>query len=252
MKHPPSGRRPPWSVAVAGGVFSACLVLVAVPALAQEALVVQPEPAQVVHLTASAMREVPQDWLTIELRVTREGADAGQVQAQIRLALDQALDAARAKASPQSMEVRTGQFALHPRYGSNGRITGWQGLAELVLEGRDFGLISRTAAGLNPLVVSGSGFSLSRQARQQLESDVQREAISQFRGKADDMAKAFGFSGYTLRQVHVSSADGGQGQPRPMMMAARADKAMEADAALPVEAGKATVQVTVAGSINLR
>ncbi|MFP5466201.1 MAG: SIMPL domain-containing protein, partial [Gammaproteobacteria bacterium] len=157
------------------------------------------------------------------------------------------------KARPQSMEVRTGQFALHPRYGSNGRITGWQGLAELVLEGRDFGLISRTAAGLNPLVVSGSGFSLSRQARQQLESDVQREAISQFRGKADDIAKAFGFTGYTLRQVNVSSADGGQGQPRPMiMMAPRADKAMEADLALPVEAGKDTVQVTVAGSINLR
>lgn len=249
MSHPPSGCRSSWP-AMAALVLSACFVL-ARPAMAQDAML-SSEPVQVVHLTASAVREVPQDWLTIQLQVTREGTDAGQVQAQLRSALDGALESARAKAKPQAMEVRTGQFALHPRYGSNGRITGWQGQAELVLEGRDFGLISRTAAGLNPLVVSGSGFSLSRQARRQLESDVQREAISQFRGKADEVAQAFGYSGYTLRQVSVSSADGGQGQPRPMMMAARVDKAMEADMAVPVEAGKDTVQVTVTGSINLR
>lgn len=249
MKLKWSKRRSAWS-AVGGAVLTAGLVL-ANPVLAQEALATS-ESGQVVHLHASAVREVPQDWLTMQLAVTREGADPGQVQAQIRAALDASLEAARAKVKPQSMEVRTGQFALHPRYGNNGRITGWQGQAELVLEGRDFGLISRTAASLAPLVVSGSSFSLSRQARQQLESDVQREAITQFRGKADEIAKAFGFAGYSLRQVSVSSVDGGHGQPRPVMMMARAEKAMEADAAVPVEAGKATVQVTVSGSINLR
>jgi len=243
-----SKRRSAWS-AVGGAVLTAGLVL-ANPVLAQEALATS-ESGQVVHLNASAVREVPQDWLTMQLAVTREGrtrAGAGPDP----FGPGCLAGGARAKAKPQSMEVRTGQFALHPRYGNNGRITGWQGQAELVLEGRDFGLISRTAASLAPLVVSGSSFSLSRQARQQLESDVQREAITQFRGKADEIAKAFGFAGYSLRQVSVSSVDGGHGQPRPVMMMARAEKAMEADAAVPVEAGKATVQVTVSGSINLR
>ena len=96
------------------------------PALAQAPEV----PANIVSLSASGHMEVPQDWLTMQLAVTREGADPGQVQAQIRAALDASLEAARAKAKPQSMEVRTGQFALHPRYGNNGRITGWQGQAE--------------------------------------------------------------------------------------------------------------------------
>ncbi|MFP5466942.1 MAG: hypothetical protein ACLGG8_05355, partial [Gammaproteobacteria bacterium] len=82
MKHSPPERRSPWPVA-AGGLLCACLIMAAAPVLAQDAMV-QPEPVQVVHLNASAVREVPQDWLTIQLRVTREGTDAGQVQAQIR------------------------------------------------------------------------------------------------------------------------------------------------------------------------
>lgn len=219
------------------------------PALAQERL---PEgPANVVNLMASAYQEVAQDRLVLQMSVTREGRDAAQVQTQIRQALDEALKLARPHERAPDMEVRTGDFSLNPRYAKDGRIATWVGSAQLVLEGRDFELIARTAGRLTSLTMAGSHFTLSRQARQALEADVQRAAIERFRARADDIARSFGFTTYTLREVSVSSTDSGGGMPRPVMMAAA--KSFEAgDAAIPVEAGRTTVQVTVSGSIQLQ
>ncbi len=210
-----------------------------------------PVPANVVNISASGFMEVPQDWLSMTLNTTREGPDAVTVQNQLKQALDAALTVARANAKPQQLEVRTGQFSLHPRYGSNGKINGWMGSTELVLEGRDFALISATAGKIQTLTMANMGFSLSREARQKLEADVQALAIERFKQRASDVAKNFGFAGYSLREVAVSSADQ-EGRPiQPRMMAMEAKAAMS-DAAVPVEAGKSTVNVTVSGSVQLK
>ncbi|MGS5086757.1 SIMPL domain-containing protein [Hydrogenophaga sp. A37] len=211
------------------------------------------EPANVVNIAASGFLDVPQDWLSMTLTTTREGSDAAVVQNQLKQALDAALTAAKAEAIPKQLEVRTGQLSLYPRYGSNGEINGWQGSTELVLEGRDFVRISSTAGKVQTLTMANMAFSLSREAQQKLESDVQALAITRFKARADEVAKGFGFSGYSLRELSISSADqgGGAGYPRPM--AARANVAMSSDAApVPAEAGKSLVNVTVSGSIQLR
>lgn len=210
-----------------------------------------PAPANVVNIAASGFLEVPQDWLSMRLNTTREGSDAATVQNQLKQALDAALTIARASAKPQQLEVRTGQFSLYPRYSSNGKINGWQGSTELLLEGRDFALISTTAGKIQTLTMSGTGFSLSREARQKLETDVQAMAIERFKARADEVSKGFGFSGYTLREVSVSSADQDVRPFQPRAMAMEAKAAMS-DAAVPVEAGKTTVNVTVSGAIQLK
>ncbi|MBT9462659.1 MAG: SIMPL domain-containing protein [Hydrogenophaga sp.] len=212
---------------------------------------VQPPPLNVVNLSASGFLEAPQDWLSMSLSTTREGPDAVTVQNQLKAALEAALAVARASAQPQQLEVRTGQFSLYPRYTDKGKISGWQGSTELVLEGRDFARISTTAGKIQTLTMSNMGFSLSREARLKLESDVQAMAIERFKSKAGEVAKGFGFAGYNLREVAVSSADqeGRPFQPRAMAMEA---KAAMSDAAVPVEPGKSTVNVTVSGSVQLR
>jgi predicted secreted protein len=212
---------------------------------------VQPVPANVVNLSSSGFLEVPQDWLSMSLSTTREGTDAVTVQNQLKVALDAALVVARAAAQPQQLEVRTGQFSIYPRYTDKGKISGWQGSTELVIEGRDFARISATAGKVQTLTMSNMGFSLSREARLKLESDVQAMAIERFKVKAGEVAKGFGFAGYSLREVSVSSADqeGRPFQPRAMAMEA---KAAMSDAAVPVEPGKSTVNVTVSGSVQLR
>ena len=225
----------------------ACAAVAASCALSAQTLA---PPQNVVQLSASGSVEVQQDLLSISMNTTRDGPDAGTVQAQLKLALDAALAEAKKAAQPGQLDVRTGNFSLYPRYGKDGKINGWQGAAELVLEGRDFVRISSTAGKVQTLTLANVTFSLSREQRARVEGEAQTLAIERFKAKAADIAKGFGFSGYTLREVSVNANDQGQ-PPRPRMLAMEARSAA-AEAPVPVEAGKATVLVTVAGSVQLK
>ncbi len=207
-------------------------------------------PQNVVQLAASGTVEVQQDLLTISMTTTREGADATAVQTQLKAALDSALTEAKKSAQPGQLDVRTGNFSLYPRYGKDGKITAWQGTTELVLEGRDFARISATAGKIQTLTLGNVSFGLSREQRQKVEADAQNQAIERFKARAADIAKSFGFTAYSLREVAVNANDQGF-VPRPRMMAMEA-KASMSDAAVPVEAGKTSVVVTVSGSVQLK
>jgi predicted secreted protein len=230
------------------------LLLLAAAALPLQAQTLPP-PTNVVSLSASASAELAHDWLTIVLSTSRDGADAGAVQAQLKQALDAALTEARKLAKPGQVEVQTGGFSLMPRYANNAKtggpptIAGWTGSAELILQGRDTAAISQLAGKVQSMTVSRVGFALSREAREKVEAEVTAQAIARFRTRADAVAKAFGMSGYTLREVSVGGDDAGQPVPRPMLRAQASFAG--ADSALPVEAGKATVTISVSGAVQL-
>lgn len=229
---------------------AACtLAAVAVGALAQGSA---PEvPQNILQLSASGEVEVAQDLLVMALATTREGPDAASVQTQLRQALDAALPEARRSAQPGQMEVRTGTFSIQPRYGKEGQIGGWQGRAELILEGRDFARISTAAGRIQSLAVSGVRFDLSREARERVESEAQSRAVEAFKARAAELARGFGFAGYSLREVTVNSHDSGPA-PRPAMMAMAARVASAEMDPVPVEAGKTRVVVNISGSVQLR
>lgn len=209
-----------------------------------------PPPQNVVQLSASGTIEVQQDLLSIAMSTTRDGPDANAVQGQLKIAIDAALIEAKKAAQPGQLDVRTGNFSLYPRYGRDGKPIGWQGSAELILEGRDFARISSTAGKIQTLTIGSVGFGLSREQRAKVEGDAQGLAIERFKARATEIARGFGFAAYTLREINVSANDQGFA-PRPRMMAAEA-KAMTADAPVPVEAGKTAVMVTVSGSVQLK
>lgn len=204
----------------------------------------------VIQLSASASVEVQQDLLSIAMSTTRDGSDAGVVQTQLKQALDSALALARQAAVPGQMDVRTGNFNLSPRYGNNGKINGWQGSTELVLEGRDFARITSTAGKIQTLTLSHVGFGLSREQQARVETEAQSLAIERFKAKAGEVARSFGFGGYTLREVAINTNDQAY-MPRPRAMSMLAKSADMAEAAIPVEAGKSTVQVNVSGSVQM-
>jgi predicted secreted protein len=227
-------------------ILSLALAAVTPLALAQT----PPVPQNVVSLSASATVEVPKDWLTVVFSTTREGTDAAAVQSQLKTALDAALNEARKVAKPGQVEVQTGGFSLSPRYTPKGVINGWQGSTELVVEGRDAPAIAALTGKVQTLTIARVGYSLSREARQKVEGDVSAQAIERFRARADAVSKQFGFAGYTVREVTVS-ADANMPQPMPMMRM-QASRAVSDEAALPVEAGKATVTASVSGSVQMK
>lgn len=221
-----------------------CGLFVATGAMAQ----IQPPPQNVLMLSASATVEVPKDWLSVTLSTTREGGDAAAVQGPLKQALETALGEARKAAKPGQIEVRTGAFSIFPRYAPKGGISGWQGNAELVIEGRDSVTIAQLAGRLQTMSIARVASSLSREAREKVEGDVAAQAIARFRGQAEAYARLFGLAGYTVREVNVGLAGEGP-TPLPVMRAQMS--AMAGDAALPVEAGKAAVSATVSGSVQM-
>lgn len=218
-------------------------------ACATAVLAETPPPQNVLQLSASGTVEVQQDLLSMTLSTTRDASDAATVQTQLKAALDAALTEARKSAQPGQLDVRTGNFTLSPRYTREGKINGWQGSTELVLEGRDFPRITQTAGRITTLTVGNIGFGLSREQRAKVETEAQTIAIDNFKQKAGELAKGFGFSGYTLREVSVNANEGGPIRPR--VMAAQA-KSFSADAPVPVEAGKTSVVVNVSGGVQLK
>ena len=206
-------------------------------------------PRERLTLSASASAEVTRDVLGVTFSTSREGADAGSVQAALKQALDAALAEARKVAKPGQVEVQTGSFSLYPRNDpKTGKLNGWQGSAELIVEGRDAATIAQLTGRITSLTIARVGYSLSREAREKAEADITTQAISRYRTKAGDYARQFGYGSYVLGDVSISSDEAGP--QRPMMMKPMR-AGMGADEALPTEAGKATVTVSVSGSVLL-
>lgn len=220
-------------------------------ALASAALHAEAASAQnVVRFSASATQEVTQDLLSITLQATREGNLASEVQTGLKQVMETALAEARKSAQAQGMEVRTGSFTVQPRYNSTGKINGWQGFAQLILEGTDVARITQATGRLNQLNVISVNYGLSRATREKHESALTSEAIARFKTRASQIAADFGMKGFTLGDVAVSSTDPGF-EPRPYLAKAMAMRAEAADAPLPVEPGKGVISVTVNGQVTL-
>ena len=209
-----------------------------------------PPPQGVVSLTSSASVEVTKDLLTVTLTTTRDGQDAATVQSQLKQALDAALAEARKAARPGQLDVQTGNFSLSPRYSNKGGMSGWQGSAELVVEGRDMQAIGQLTGRISTLTIARVAHNLSRSLREKVEADASAQAIASFRAKAADYAKQFGYGGYAVREVNVASGEPVAFTNAPMMRS----KAMSVsgDDALPVEAGKGLVTVTVSGTVQMK
>ncbi|WP_334134417.1 SIMPL domain-containing protein [Tepidimonas sp.] len=202
------------------------------------------------HLSARAQQRVPHDWLAVTVAARQQGADPAAVQAQLARVLDGALAQVRPLQCPGQLEASSAGVQVQPRYGREGQIVGWQGSAELLLQGRDMGQVASVAAQLPGLVITGLQLSLSRDTIARAEAALREQAIAAFRQQALEVARAFGYAGYALGEVHVSAASPDGGPPRPLLRA-QAMAAAEAAPVLTVEPGQTTLEVTVSGSIRL-
>jgi predicted secreted protein len=209
-----------------------------------------PPPQGVLSLTASASVEVTKDVLSITFSTAREGLDANTVQAQLKQALDAALAEARKAARPGQVEVQTGAFSLFPRYTNKGGINGWQGSAEVIVDGRDMAAIGQLSGRITTMTVARVAYRLSREATQKVEGEIAAEAIARYRSKAGEYARQFGYGGYTIREVNVTTSEP-PGGPQPMLRTQAAAMSAQGDA-LSVEPGKAQVSATVSGTVQMK
>ncbi|TCW81905.1 hypothetical protein C5O80_19490 [Burkholderia sp. SRS-46] len=209
-----------------------------------------PEPSGVLSLSSQASAEVPQDIIHITLFYEQQAKDPGSLTS----ALNQRADAALAQAKGVSgVTAHTGAFSVYPSTDRDGKISAWRGRTEIVLESRDFAAASKLAGQLSNLMqVANVEFSLSPEAQRAAEQKLTTEAIKSFRVRAEEAAKAFGYNSYAVRDVNVGGGRNVQPYPRMMAMAAPAMDSAKMSAPIAVEGGKATVSVTVNGSVQMK
>lgn len=206
-------------------------------------------PHQMLHLSASAQTEVQQDWLVMTLAVQKEGLQAPGVQKQLNAVVAAALAVAAPSIKSGVLELSTGSMNVSPRYGRDGKITAWQGVAQVVLQGKDAEQITSLASKLQDLTVSQIDWKLSAEQRKEAETRMQAEAVAGFKNKARTLTQQFGFADYTLKEVRVGGQETNEGVMQRMAMVQ-----MDAPSTSPVPTlpGKSRVVVNMTGSIQLR
>ena len=225
--------------------FATLALIATVPARADTA-----PPQGVLSLSATASVEVTKDLLSVSFSTTKDGTDANAVQAQLKQALDAALVEAKKAVRPGQLEVQTGTFSLYPRYAAKGAINGWQGTAEIIVDGRDMTAIGQLSGRITTMTVTRVSYRLSRDANQKVEAEVAAEAITRYRAKAGEYAKQFGYAGYAIREVNLMTTEPQQG-PTPMMRTQASAMSSQGDA-LSVEPGKAVVTANVSGTVQMK
>jgi predicted secreted protein len=230
---------------------AACALPVALslaPAARADTVVMQNQPSGVLSLTAQASADVQQDVVNITLFYEQEAQDPASLTDALNQRADAALKQAKGVAG---VSARTGSFSIYPSTDRDGRISAWRGRTEVVLESRDFAAASKLAGQMSSTMQVGNvAFSLSPETQRAAEEKLSSEAIASFRKQASASAQAFGYSGYTIREVNVGTNGVG---PRPvMMMSMRAGGAEAKSAApIPIEGGTSTVTVNVSGSVQM-
>ncbi|WP_426394482.1 SIMPL domain-containing protein [Ralstonia sp. R-29] len=202
----------------------------------------------VLSLDAQAVAEVPTDTVTLTLGAEQEGADPGAISTALSRKADDVISQAK---RTSGVQAETGGFNIYPNTDRNGKISVWRGRAEVRITSKDFAAASKLAGQLaNQMQVQNVNFTLSREARTAAEAKLIDQAVSAFRDKALATTKLFGYTSYTIRDVHVSEGSNNPG-PRPMMARMAAAPASFDSAPVPIEGGKAQVTVTVSGAVQM-
>lgn len=238
------------------GVSAALLAMM--PALAQAqtpaAPVVSADTAGIrnpeMTLQAAASAEVKQDTVHMTLSVEVEASDQASAGNKLASSVDAVVKRAR---GAKNITVSTGIYQVWPNTNSKGKIIGWRGQGQLILESQDFDAVGALAAKLGDKTsISGVSFSLSRQAQEAEERKLLSQAAQAFKERALAAANAFGFSGYKLSRIDVGGSGGFVPAPRMAALSAAASKDSASFANVPLEAGETTVSMSISGTIVLQ
>ncbi|CAB3776306.1 SIMPL domain-containing protein [Pararobbsia alpina] len=206
-----------------------------------------PPPAGVLNLDASASLDVPQDVVHVTLSYEQQADDPATLAGALNERTEKVLLAAKRQSG---VTAQTGALSVYPSTDRDGHISGWRGRSEVRLDSHDFAAVSKLAGSLSSqMQISNVTFSLSPESRDAAQKKLSGEAIAEFRQKAADASAAFGFGGFTIREVSVSAGE--SSPPRPMMMARMSAQGAPKMADVPLEAGDSTVTVHVNGSVQM-
>lgn len=225
-----------------GGRVAFCMGVSMAMLNASFAQAVKDKEAVSLTLQADATTQVRQDTVNLVMAKTVEGADPQALHNQLTRAIEPAFKQAK---SQQALTVKTGAFRVSPVFGADGKMSGWRGRAELLIESQDFQAATKIVNTLSDqLVLSGIRFYLSDELRKKQEAALIRQAAQAFRERASLAAQAFGFQDYRIEKLDLG-ASAAVGFPQPVMLrSSPGSPAPKSDVVLAADSVPVTVQVS--------
>jgi len=194
-----------------------------------------------IDLSVESARNAPNDLARATVFAEASGPSAAELGRRVNAQIAEGLQLAKKYGA---LKVRSGNNQTTPLYGKNGRIDGWRVRSELIIESKDLPAVSEALGKLQATLNVGQLSLLpALETRKQAEDAAIGDALAAFRGRAKLVADALG-KPYRIQKMSVLT------QPRPIVPMMRATMMAEA-APMPVEAGEASVSVTVSGQIEL-
>lgn len=210
----------------------------------------------VAEFSESASVRVPNDTMSVTLRVVESGASREAVSNQVTKRVNAVL--ARAKGN-RAFEVESGSRSVYPEYDEKRtRIKGWTDSADIYVKSTDFAALSKLVAdSQQDAMLGGVSFSVSPKKHAAAVDVASEQALRSFRTRALNVSKTLGFSNYKIVRVelHQSFENGDEGMAAAPMMAAsfaRSAKAMDEAMPMDLDAGVRTVRQTVRGSVQMQ
>ena len=210
----------------------------------------------VVEFSESAGVRVPNDTMSVTLRVVESGASREAVSNKVTKRVNAVL--ARAKGN-QAFEVESGSRSVYPEYDEKRvGIKGWTDSADILVKSTDFVALSKLVADSQQDAMLGNvSFSVSPKKYAAAVDEASEQALRSFRTRAQKVSRTLGFANYKIVRVelHQSFENGEEGvmaEAMPAMGMMRRAKAMDAAVPMDLNAGVRTVRQTIRGSVQMQ
>lgn len=202
-----------------------------------------------ISFNSEVRHEIANDQMRATLKKTAQAKDAASLAKELNSSINAAMQIA--KRYPE-VQVSTGRQSTYPRYDekNNNKIIGFTGSVSLDLTSHNFEKSSQLIADLQSIMVMESlDFEVSDKVREHEEKQLQSKAIKRFQDEAQNIATAFGATGYKI--VNVQLGSGNHYYARPVAMAASLKSMDSSIEAQSFESGNTTLSYTTSGTIEL-
>lgn len=224
------------------------LALLSLPLTSQA--IEQNQPQNRVHFSVEVEKQIPYDVMQVKLFLQEEHTDLTALHKNISAKLNQALT--KIKAQP-AIEIQSNNRSTHIRYNEKGRKNGWVERADLVLESKDFYVLSQLIDEVSDVLsVENIQSMLSPATLANFEDELSKQVLVKFNHKAALIQQSLNAKGYRLISLNMPTISENNNANTEAIMYKDATM-MRAMSAEPVqlESGKTTIKAKVNAQIEL-
>lgn len=205
----------------------------------------------VISFSTEVTKDVDYDVMEVTLFVKEENKNLKELNQTINQKVNAALEVLKKQSA---VEVKKNTRSTQVRYDSKGKQSGWIERADLVLESKDFVVLSQVISDLNDtFAITDVVQKLSKEAAVKFEDEMIKSALAQFQHKAQLIQTSLNAKGYEVVNLNLDSRNEMPYFDRRMMPVAKMNS-FSSEAADEVNLdnnGKVELKASVSAQIHL-